>query len=139
MTMTHEQWREGSFEITTRDGPVAVKGYVSDHFGIRDAGQRRPIWTVTHLATGTLVTPSTAGFRQLETAMVFADRIAALADWSRMDRDRGAPDNELGMQVMAIWNELIVLEMGSIITDCYGASTDAIATKRKTSRSRRRA
>jgi hypothetical protein len=135
--MTLKQWREGSFEIATQDGQVVVNGFVSDEFGIRNAGCRRPAWTVTHLASGMLVTPGTAGFHQLEMAMAFADRVAALADWSRTDRR--APGRELGFQVMAIWNELIVLDMAKVITDCYGVSAHAVRMKPKPSRSRRRA
>jgi hypothetical protein len=103
--MTLKQWREGSFEIATQDSRVVVSGFVSDEFGIRDVGYRRPTWTVTHLASGMLVTPGTAGFCQLESAKAFANRVAALADWSGTHRQ--APGRELGVQVMAIWNELI--------------------------------
>ena len=132
--MTLKRWREGSFEIVTQDGQMLVNGFVSGEFGIRDAGGRRPVWTVTHLASGTLVTPGTAGFHQIEMAMAFADRIAALADWSRIDRQ--APGRELGFQVMVIWNELIVLDMAKVITDCYGVSAHAVRMKPKPSRSR---
>lgn len=133
--MTLKRWREASFEIATQDCQMVVNGFVSDEFGIRDAGCRRPVWTVTHLASGMLVTPGAAGFHQLEMAMAFADRVAALADWSRVDRQ--AFGRELGIQVVAIWNELIALDMAKVITDCYSASADAVRMKRKTSRSGR--
>jgi len=135
--MTIRQWREGSFEIAAQDGRVVVKGFVSDEFGIRDVGRRRPIWTVTHRASGTLVTPGTAGFSQLEMAVAFADRIAALTDWSCIDGK--AHDRELGFEVMAIWNELIALDMAKTLTDHYGASARGAYIKPKPSRSRRRA
>ena len=47
--MTLAPWREGSFEIATQDGQFIVNGFVSEEFGIRDAGRRYPAWTVTHL------------------------------------------------------------------------------------------
>ena len=80
--MTLAPWREGSFEIATQDGQFIVNGFVSEEFGIRDAGRRYPAWTVTHLASGKLVTPGAAGFTQLEMAMAFASRVAALSDWN---------------------------------------------------------
>lgn len=36
--MTLAPWREGSFEIATQDGQFIVNGFVSEEFGIRDAG-----------------------------------------------------------------------------------------------------
>lgn len=93
--MTIRQWREGSFRIATRDDWVAVKGFVSDEFGIRDAGRRHPTWTVTHLASGMLVTPGNAGFSRREMAIAFADRIAALTDWSCIDAKAHDRDSSL--------------------------------------------
>ena len=135
--MTLRPWREGSFGIATQDGQLVVNGFVSEEFGIRDAGCRYPLWTVTHLASGKLVTPGTAGFSQLEMAMAFASRVAALFDWNRIDGQ--APGRELGLQVMAIWNELIALDMAKTLNDRYRTSACGVYKEPSRSRSRKRA
>lgn len=134
--MTRELWREGTFEVATQEGRVAVNGLVSNDFGVRDAGRRRPIWTVTHLPTGELVTPRTAGFSNLDMAITFADRIASLPGWSSVAD--GTPNDELGYRVVTIWNELIALDMANTIVSHYGAAASGAPLKRKPSRSKRR-
>lgn len=52
--MTLAPWREGSFEIATQDGQFIVNGFVSEEFGIRDAGPgirhgRSRIWQAESL------------------------------------------------------------------------------------------
>ncbi len=126
------QWEKGSFRIATQDGRAVVEGLVSDEFGIRDAGRRRPIWTVTHLASGMLITPGAAGFSQREMAIAFAERIAALAGWNCSDRN--APDSKLGIEVVAIWNELIALDLAETVADHYTASVRETQIKPKPSR-----
>ena len=50
-------------------------------------------------------------------AMAFASRVAALSDWNRIEGQ--APGRELGLQAMAIWNELIALDMAKTLNDRY--------------------
>jgi len=134
--MTLAPWREGSFEIATQDGQFIVNGFVSEEFGIRDAGRRYPAWTVTHLASGKLATPGAAGFTQLEMAMAFGSRVAAVSNWNRIDGQ--APGRELGLQVMAIWNELIALDMAKTLNDRYLSSACEAHKEPKRFRSRKR-
>jgi len=95
---------------------------VSGAFGIRLEARRRPVWSVTHLASGLRATPGGTGFCNVELAKVFAERLMALTDWSCIDP---TTDNEqLGDQVAAIWNELISQDVRKTLSQHYGHELD---------------
>jgi hypothetical protein len=77
-------WRAASFQISTVDGWLKVNGLARQQFGV---DQRAPEagdgnWFVTHLPSGRAVVTQV---RVLAVALAFADRIAALTDWSALD------------------------------------------------------
>lgn len=100
-------WQPGSFQIMTPNGPEQVDGLVGGPFGLRREPRRwRPVWTVTHLATGLRLSPGNgAGFCDLALAQEFAERVLPLADWSAGTALRS--DHAVAKQMIAIWNELI--------------------------------
>ena len=109
--MASVDWRQQSFRIVTQNGLEDATGWVCGPFGIRQvAGRWRLFWTVTHLASGTLLTPGGGtGFSSMALAQTFAEKLLPLADWSA---DRAlAADDTLAERVVAIWNELITLDV----------------------------
>jgi len=112
------EWRRGSFSITTGNGRQIVDGLVCGAFGIRLEERRRPVWSVTHLASGLRATPGGTGFSNLELAKAFAERLMALTDWSHLDGNTA--NEQLGEQVVAIWNELITQDVAKTFSNHYG-------------------
>jgi hypothetical protein len=111
--MTSIPWQPGTFEIKTPTGSVRMEGLFGGPFGIRQEPRRwRPVWTVTHLATGMRVTMGNgAGFLDLALAKEFAERLLPLADWNA---GRAlADDKALSMKVVRIWNELIARDVAT--------------------------
>jgi hypothetical protein len=75
-------WRAASFAISTLQGRLPVDGIVRSPFGIDqrsidEAGTRG--WSLTHLPSGLAVVRQ---IKVLAVALAFADRIAALTDWT---------------------------------------------------------
>ena len=75
-------WRAASFAISTPQGRLDVDGIVRSPFGIDqrtidEAGTRG--WSLTHLPSGLAVVRQ---IKVLAVALAFADRIAALTDWT---------------------------------------------------------
>jgi hypothetical protein len=133
--MKQPDWRQDSFSISTGNGPEVVDGIVCGAFGIRLEVRRRPIWTVTHLASGMRATPGGAGISNLELAKVFAERLMTLADWSRLDRNKA--NEQLGDQVVAIWNELITRDVAQTFCNHYGPELDRLWSKTGAARGRK--
>ena len=84
-------WRAASFAISTPQGWLDVDGIVRSPFGIDqrttdEAGTRG--WSVTHLPSGLAVVRQ---IKVLAVAVAFADRIAALIDWT-VQEIRATPD-----------------------------------------------
>ena len=109
--MASVDWRQQMFRIVTQNDSEVATGWVCGPFGIRQAaGQWRLFWTVTHLASGMLLTPGGGtGFSSMAMAQAFAEKLLPLADWSA-DRALTA-DDTLAERVVAIWNELITLDV----------------------------
>ena len=108
--MASDDWRQQTFRIVTENGSKDAAGWVCGPFGIRQAaGRWRPFWTVTHLASGLLLTPGGTGFSSMTLAQEFAKKLLPLADWGA-DSALSA-DGTLAEQVVAIWNELITLDV----------------------------
>lgn len=127
-------WQQTTFKITTEDGSKVVLGWVSGPFGIREMPRRwRSVWTVTHLSSGLGLTPGNgAGFSSIMLAQTFAERLLSLADWSA---GRAlADDHTVADQVVAIWNELITLDV--MTTNVM--SVAALAQPRRENRAARR-
>ena len=122
--MRQWEWRRDSFSISTGNGGQIVDGFVCGTFGIRLEERRRPVWSVTHLASGLRVTPGGAGFSKVELAKAFAERLMALTDWSHIDRN--AANEHLADQVAAIWNELITQDVAETFFDHYGHELDRL-------------
>jgi hypothetical protein len=135
--MTSISWQPGRFEIKTANGPEAVSGLVGGPFGIRQQQRRwRPVWTVTHLASGLRTTPGTGGgFLDLALAKEFAERLLPLADWSAA----GAlgDDEALAMKAAGIWNELIARDVAAAHAQVF-ATYSQTSGSRRTSRRRNR-
>ena len=51
-------------------------------------------------------------------AKAFAERLETLGDWSHIDDN--SPIRPLGEQAVAIWNELIALDVAKTMSDHYG-------------------
>ncbi len=130
--MTRAVWQHGSFVIRTGIGHESVDGLTYGAFGVRLEERRRPIWTVTHLASGMRATPGGGGFTNLELAKTFAERLLALTDWSSIDRN--AVNAQLGDQVVAIWNELIARDVATTFANHYGADLTNQLRKRNVAR-----
>ena len=127
-------WQQQTFKITTADGSEVVSGWVRGPFGIREVSRRwRSIWTVTHLSSGLGLTPGNgAGFSNIMLAQTFAERLLPLADWSA---GRAlADDHTVADQVVAIWNELIALD----VMTTNVVSVAALAQPRRENRAARR-
>ena len=109
--MASIEWQQQTFKITTENGSEDVSGWVGGPFGIREVPRRwQSVWTVTHLASGLRLTPgSGAGFSSITLAQAFAERLLSLADWSAGGAI--AQDHVLAERVVAIWNELITLDV----------------------------
>jgi hypothetical protein len=133
--ISRPEWRYGSFRISTRDASEVVEGLVCGAFGIRLERRRRPVWTVTHLASGMRATPGGGSFTNLELAKEFVARLMDIADWSKIDRD--AANEQLGSQVVAIWNELIARDVVTTFADHYGADLELLLKKAHTGARRR--
>ena len=117
--MASSNWQPGSFQVMTPNGPEHAEGLIGGPFGIRQEPRRwRPVWTVSHLATGLRVTPGNgAGFIDPALAQEFANRLLPLADWST---GRALADNRaLAEQVVAIWNELIMRDVAAVNAQSY--------------------
>ena len=127
-------WQPGSFRIMTPDGPEQAKGLIGGPFGIQQEPRRwRPVWTVSHLATRLRLTLGNgAGFNDLALAQQFAERLLPLADWST--GGALADDRALADRVVAIWNELITLDV--VATNMAIAAR--YATPRRENRAARR-
>ena len=119
--MTSIPWQPGRFEIKTANGSEPVSGLVGGPFGIREEPRRwRPVWTVTHLASGLRVTSGAgAGFLDLALAKEFAERLLRLADWSA--RGALAEDEALAMNVVGIWNDLIARDVAAANAKIFAA------------------
>ena len=132
--MASNDWQQQTFKITTEDGSEVVSGWVRGPFGVREMPRRwRSIWTVTHLASGLRLTPgSGAGFSSIMLAQAFAERLLPLADWT-IGR-AVADDHALAERVVAIWNELITLDV--MTTNVM--SVAALAQPRRENRAARR-
>src|SRR5262245_65974029 len=104
-------WQQKTFNIVTESGSEDAAGWVGGPFGIREVPRRwRPVWTVSHLTSGLRLTPgSGAGFSNIASAQAFAERLLPLADWSA--GPALADDLALAERVVAIWNELITLDV----------------------------
>ena len=112
-------WQPGRFEINTPTGSEHVNGFLGGPFGIWQEPRRwRPVWTVSHLATGMRVTLGNgAGFLDPALAKEFAERLLPLADWNV---GRVLADNHaLAMKVVAIWNELIARDVATANAQTY--------------------
>jgi hypothetical protein len=131
--MNRAEWRQGSFRISTRNGPELVEGFVCGAFGIRLEERRRPVCTVTHLPSGRRATPGGGSFTNLELAKEFAVRLMGMADWNNIDRD--AANDQLSGQVVAIWNELIARDVATTFANHY---LERFLNKANTAGSRRR-
>ena len=108
--MDSVDWRQQTFRIVTENGSKDAAGWVSGPFGIRQAaGRWRSFWTVTHLASGLLLTPGGTGFSSMALAQAFAEQLRPLADWSA--GSALAADSTLADRVVAIWNKLITLDV----------------------------
>ena len=75
-------WRAASFAISTPQGRLPVDGIVRSPFGIAqltmdETGTKG--WSLTHLPSGLAVVRQ---IKVLAVALAFADRIAALSDWT---------------------------------------------------------
>ena len=105
--MTSIPCQPGHFEIKTANGSEPVSGLICGPFGIRQEPRRwRPVWTVTHLASGLRATPGAgAGFLDLALAKEFSERLLPLADWNAAGAL--ADDEDSPMRRAGIWNELI--------------------------------
>lgn len=114
------EWRRQTFEVQMQQGPVAVEGLVADNFGIRNIGRHRQSWSVIRLPTGLRLTPGNAGFANLDIAKTFAERMASLTDWGCLDAK--AENHALGVKMVAIWNELIVLDTAKLLEKHYGTA-----------------
>jgi hypothetical protein len=109
--MASIDWQQKTFQVVTESDSENVAGWVGGPFGIREVPRRwRSVWTVTHLTSGLRLTPSSgAGFSSIALAQAFAERLLPLADWSA---GRAlADDLALAERVVAIWNELITLDV----------------------------
>ncbi len=131
--MASIDWRQQTFRIATENGSEDAAGWVGGPFGIRELpGRWRSAWTVTHLASGLRLNPGGgAGFSSLALAQSFAERLLPLADWSAGRAI--ADDHTLSDQVVAIWNELITLDVMAT-----NASIAALAPSQHESRAARR-
>jgi hypothetical protein len=109
--MASIDWQQKTFKIATQNGSEDVAGWVGGPFGIREIpGRWRSVWSVTHLTSGLRLTPgSGAGFSSIALAQAFAERLLPLADWSA--GPALADDLALAERVVAIWNELITLDV----------------------------
>jgi hypothetical protein len=121
------QWRRNEFSISTGNGRQIVDGFVCGAFGIRLEERRRPVWSVTHLPSGLRATPGGTGFSNVELAKAFAERLMALTDWSCIDRN--SANEQLGGQVAAIWNELIMQDVAKTFSQHYGHELDRLWSK----------
>jgi len=123
-------WQPGRFEIKTPTGSEHVNGLLGGPFGIRQEPRRwRPVWTVSHLATGMRVTLGNgAGFLDPALAKEFAERLLPLADWN-VGRAL-ADDQALSMKVVAIWNELITRDVATRPCAIYATSDQQIGGQR---------
>lgn len=119
--MTSIPWQPGHFEIKTANGSELVSGLVGGPFGIRQEPRRwRPVWTVTHLASGLRATPGAgAGFLDLVLAKEFAECLLALADWNAAGAL--ADDEALAMKVAGIWNDLIARDVAAANEQIFAA------------------
>jgi len=125
--MKQREWKRDQFSISTGTGRQIVDGFVSGAFGIRLEERRRPVWSVTHLASGLRATPGGTGFSNVEMAKAFAERLIALTDWSHIDRTTA--NEQLGDQVAAIWNELITQDVAKTFSQHYGHELDRLWNK----------
>ena len=109
--MASIDWQQKTFTIVTESGSEDVAGWVGGPFGIREVPRRwRSVWIVTHLTFGLRLTPgSGAGFSSIALAQAFAERLLPLADWSA--GGTLADDLALAERLVAIWNELITLDV----------------------------
>ncbi len=120
--MKQGEWQRDQFSISTDNGRQIVDGFVCGAFGIRLEERRRPVWSVT--LSGLRATPGGSGFSNVELAKAFAERVMALTDWSCTDRNTA--NEQLGGQVAAIWNELIMQDVAKTFSDHYGHELDRL-------------
>jgi len=119
--MTSIPWQPGHFEIKTANESEPVSGLVGGPFGLRQEPRRwRPVWTVTHLASGLRATPGAgAGFLDLALAKEFAERLLPLADWNAAGAF--ADDEALAMKAAGIWNDLIARDVAAANEQIFAA------------------
>ena len=135
--MASISWQPGRFEIKTPTGSQQVSGLLGGPFGILQEPRRwRPVWTVSHLATGMRVTLGNgAGFLDLALAKQFAERLLPLADWS-VGRAL-ADDQALSMKVVGIWNELIARDVEPAHAQIYALYDEKLDGQRAARRGKR--
>ena len=135
--MTSIPWQPGRFEIKTANGSVPVTGLVGGPFGIRQEPRRwRPVWTVTHLASGLRATPGAgAGFLDLALAKEFAERLPPLADWNAAGAL--ADDKALAMKAASIWNDLIARDVAAANAQIFAAYSQPSGGRRASRRGNR--
>lgn len=129
-------WQPGTFDIKTPNGSAPVNGLLGGPFGIRQEPRRwQPIWTVTHVATGSRVTLGNgAGFIDLALAKEFAERLLPLADWNA--GSALADDEALSMKVVQIWNKLIARDVAAAQAQIYAAYRQPSGSQRARSGNR---
>lgn len=133
--MTSIPWQPGHFEIKTANGSEPVSGLVGGPFGIRHEPRRwRPVWTVTHLASGLRATPG-AGFLDLALAKEFAERLLPLADWSAAGAF--ADDEAFAMKATGIWNDLIARDVAAANEQIFAAYSQPSGGQRASRRGNR--
>ena len=132
--MTSILWQPGHFEIKTANGSEPVSGLVGSPFGIRQEQRRwRPVWTVTHLASGLRATPGAgAGFLDLALAKEFAERLLPLADWNAAGAL--ADDEALAMKAAGIWNDLIARDVAAANAQIFAAYSQTSGSRRASRR-----
>lgn len=135
--MTSILWQSSHFEIKTDNGSEPVSGLVGGPFGIRQKPRRwRPVWTVTHLASGLRATPGAgAGFLDLALAKEFAERLLPLAD--RNAAGALADHNALAIKAAGIWNELIARDVAAANAQNIAAHSQSSGGPRASGRGNR--
>jgi hypothetical protein len=135
--MASISWQPGRFEIKTPTGSHQVSGLLGGPFGILHEQRRwRPVWTVSHLATGMRVTLGNgAGFFDLALAKQFAERLLPLADWN-VGRAL-ADDQALSMKVIGIWNELITRDVEFAHAQIHAVYDEKLGGQRAARRGKR--